>query len=288
MIRTAYSEVGHLVHVDLCTQMGDAARLGVQRLDCLHLLALTKQISTYHEWAYIIHVWCLHQHSAIISNEERLVIDASLHLMIQCLDEAVHLSSDPPDGHPLQTSFSIHTGEVGCPSIQIPPGMLATALELRGPTHLTSVFGCSSHTIRWCALEYGLAEPCPPVYVEYEHDDGTTVNFHCRSAAMSDLSDDDLDKITSEIIDLFPNFGRCMIDGHLHHLGHHVPRSWVQASYAHVHGAPASSFGPRRIQCRVYSVPGPNSLAHHDGQHGVFIFPLSVTLVLSHVFFVFV
>jgi transposase InsO family protein len=31
-------------------------------------------------------------------------------------------------------------------------------------------------------------------------------------------------------------------------------------------------FGARRIQRRVYSVPGPNSLYHHDGQHGPYIY----------------
>jgi len=96
---------------------------------------------------------------------------------------------------------------------------------------------------------------------------------------MSELSDDDLDDIISQIVKIFPNFGRCMIDGHLRHLGHYVPRSHIQASCAHVHGAPASSFGPHHIQCRVYSVPGPNSLAHHDGQHGMLL-SFTITLIL--------
>lgn len=189
--------------------------------------------------------------------------------MITCLDDAVHLSSDPPDAPPLQTSFLHHTGNPGRPSLQIPPEILATALGLRGTTHLAQIFDCSARTIRHRALDYGLAEPGPPVYVEYEHDDGLTYRFYTSSTgATSDISDDELDIITSQIVNTFPNFGRRMIDGHLKHLGHRVPRSRVQASYARVHGAPASSFGPRRIQRRVYSVPGPNSLCHHDGQHG--------------------
>ena len=210
-----------------------------------------------------------------MSGEERLIINASLHSMIQCLDDAVHLSSDPPDAPPLQTSFHVHTGNAGRPSIHIPPSILATALELRGPTHLASVFNCSARTVRRRALEHGLAEPGPPVYIKYEHGDGSTFKFYGGgNDPLTELSDDDLDEITSQIIELFPNFGRRMIDGHLRHLGHHVPRSRVQESYARVHGAPASSFGPRRIQRRVYSVPGPNSLAHHDGQHGMSKFSL--------------
>jgi len=191
--------------------------------------------------------------------------------MITYLDDAVQISSDPPDAPPMQTSYLEHTGQAGHPSIQIPAGVLATALGLRGTTHLAEVFHCSARTIRRRALEYGLSQPCPPVYVDYEHDDGTTHRFYTSSTApTSDMSDGELDEITLQIVNTFPNFGRRMIDGHLKHLGHRVPRSRVLASYSRVHGAPASSFGPNRIQRRVYSVPGPNSLAHHDGQHGEF------------------
>jgi hypothetical protein len=44
-IRAAYAELGRSVHIALRTQTGDAARLGVQRLDCLRILALTAQVS---------------------------------------------------------------------------------------------------------------------------------------------------------------------------------------------------------------------------------------------------
>ena len=88
---------------------------------------------------------------------------------------------------------------------------------------------------------------------------------------MSDLSDDALDGIVRQIIENFPSFGRRMLNGHLRYLGHRVPRSRLQASYHRVRGGPSSNqFGTRRIEQRVYSVPGPNSLWHHDGQHGMF------------------
>lgn len=267
-IRAAFTELGQSVHIALRTQMGDAARLGVQRNDCLRLLGLTEQVCSINDFQSLCFLTVL-QHTSNISNEERTIIHDSVHQMIACLDNAAELSSDPPDGPPLQTSYLLHTEDPGRPSIQIPREMLATALNLRGTTHLAHIFDCSARTIRRRALEYGLAEPGPPVYVEYEHDDGSIFRFYGSSTgATSNITDDELDLITAQIIDIFPNFGRRMIDGHLKHLGHRVPRSRVQASYSRVQGAPAPSFGPKRIQRRVYSVPGPNSLAHHDGQHG--------------------
>jgi hypothetical protein len=43
-IRAAFTELGRSVGIALRTQMGDAARLGVQRQDCIRLLALTEQV----------------------------------------------------------------------------------------------------------------------------------------------------------------------------------------------------------------------------------------------------
>ena len=47
-IHVAFEELGQSVHVALRTQMGDAARLGVQKMDCLQLLALMDQVSGFH------------------------------------------------------------------------------------------------------------------------------------------------------------------------------------------------------------------------------------------------
>ena len=59
-----------------------------------------------------------------------------------------------------------------------------------------------------------------------------------------------------------------MIDGYLMALGERVPRRRIEKSYLRVIGPPNNQFGDRRIERRVYSVPGPNALWHHDGQHG--------------------
>jgi hypothetical protein len=193
--------------------------------------------------------------------------------MIQSLDEAANQSNDQPDIPYVAPSTRSYTGRPGRPRIEINPDWLQTALDIRGgTTSLGSVFGCAPRTVRRRALELGLVEPGPPVYVDYVNPDGHITRIYRSSTrAMSDIDDEELDKIMVSILQVFPSLGRRMIDGHLRYLGHSIPRPRLQASYARVHGAPSTGFGPRRIQRRVYNVAGPNSLWHHDGQHGKYI-----------------
>jgi hypothetical protein len=200
---------------------------------------------------------------------ERDIMNTSLHKMVECLRDAMTAATDPPDAPFMPTTHLVYTGRPGRPRIGIPPELLALTLDTRGPTEASADFNCSARTVRRRAIENGLAEPGAPVYVEYEQEDGIRFRvYRSSSGSQSDLSDNDLDEVMLYIITTFPSFGRRMIDGHLKYLGHHIPRSRIQASYRRVCGAPTQSFGVRRIQRRVYKVPGPNSLWHHDGQHG--------------------
>ena len=194
---------------------------------------------------------------------------SSIDQMVAALENTAVLSTDPVDEPFFNATSVIHTGQCGCPHINIDSELLAVVFELCGPTHLAQTFNVHPHTIRRCILEQGLAEPGEPVYVDYEQPDGSITHVFCSSTgALSDLSDQELDDIVLYILEAFPGFGRRMIDGHLKFLGHRIPCSQIQASYARVHGAPPTGFGPRRIERCIYSVPGPNSLWHHDGQHG--------------------
>jgi hypothetical protein len=213
-------------------------------------------------------IW-ISQHSGIIPVPDRKVMEQGIRDMITDLHLAKHSSADTPDALPIPTTAVVHTGQRGRPKIQIDPNILATSIQLRGPTELARVFDVSARTIRRRALEQGLVEPGEPVYVDFENDDGTITRLYTSSSgSQSDLSDDQLDSIMLQILHSFPDFGRRMIDGHLRYLGHQVPRSRIQASYARVNGPPVAAFGVRRIKRRIYRVQGYNSLAHHDGQHG--------------------
>src|SRR5271170_3894100 len=194
---------------------------------------------------------------------------SSIEKMIEDLQLAKTRSIDTPDAPPIPLTQLIHTGRRGRPRVEIDPEILATSIQLRGPTELAQVFGTSARTIRRRALEHGIVQPGDPVYVDFVDIDGNSTRIYTSSTgSQSELTDDQLDESMLQILHAFPTFGRRLIDGHLHHLGHHVPRSRIQASYARVNGPPVSAFGVRRIKRRVYRVPGYNSLSHHDGQHG--------------------
>jgi hypothetical protein len=188
--------------------------------------------------------------------------------MVSDLDQACHQSSDPPDAPTLIVSRTVPTGRRGRPRVEIEPGFLAQALDLRGPSHLSSVLHCSSRTIRRRALEQGLVSPGHPVYTDHLLPDGTTARQYTSSTRLvSTLTDHQLDALVTSILEVFPRFGRRMLTGRLKDAGHHVPRDRLAASYLRVHGSPGA-FGDRTIHRKVYRVAGANSLWHHDGQHG--------------------
>jgi len=192
--------------------------------------------------------------------------------MISDLNQAKSQSADIPDADPIQLTNRTYAGQRGRPRIEINATVLEESYSHRGPTQLGDVFGVSSRTVRRRALELGFVEPGEPVYVEFEDSEGKITRYYTgsSSSSVSTLSDAELDAIMLQILNSFPTFGRRMIDGHLKYLGHHVPRSRIQGSYARVHGPPVSAFGARRIHRRVYNVKGYNSLCHHDGQHGMY------------------
>lgn len=201
--------------------------------------------------------------------DEYTVIHDGTGEMLTHLAEAKQLSADPPDETTLKVASIVGLGVVGRPRIEIDREFLSSALQLRGASSIATIAACSARTVRRRALDYELAEAGSPVFWLHVEPDGTLVRNHVMRAhdPVSGPPDEELDEIMRQILESFPNFGRRLINGHLLHLGIHVQRSRIQASYERVHGPPIL-IGSRRIQRRVYSVAGPNSLCHHDGQHG--------------------
>ena len=188
--------------------------------------------------------------------------------MLEGLDEASHQSRDPPDAVPLIVTHRMPTGCRGRPRVEVDPAFLSQALTLRGSTQISAVLQCSPRTVRRRALELGLADPAPPVFMETLEADGTITQTHTSTTRpVSTLSDEELDAEVAAVLQVFPSFGRRLLAGRLQAAGHHVPRVRLAASYLRVHG-PSGLFGLRTIQRREYNVAGANSLWHHDGQHG--------------------
>ncbi|CAA7260562.1 unnamed protein product [Cyclocybe aegerita] len=190
-IRYAYAELGHLVNSDLCTQLGDAACLGECKRECLNLLQLVQQ------------------HTRNIPPEEYWIIEEGIQLMVLSLDNASQTSNDVPDMPPVAASQRVYTGQPGHPCVDIDPDLLRMAVNLEGgPTSLAAVFNCAPMTIQHRALELRIVEPGPPVYVEYEHANGTITRIYRSSTrAVSDIDDPELDQIIASILEAFPLFG---------------------------------------------------------------------------------
>lgn len=164
----------------------------------------------------------------------------------------------------------VKTGRRGRPRVAIDPTFLQFAMDLRGPTALGKVFKCSSRTVRRRALELDIVSPGAPVRNSVVLPDGSTsVHYTSSSRPVSAMTDAELDAAVASALETFPAFGRKMLHGHFKAQGHNVPKTRIKASYTRVRGLPQTFGTRRRIVRRTYYVPGPLSLVHHDGQHGV-------------------
>ena len=81
------------------------------------------------------------------------------------------------------------------------------------------------------------------------------------------MTDDKLDELVIRLQSHYCRAGISMLDGILCRLGHRIPCEHIRASLLHIDPV-QQVFECIHIWRRVYSVPGPNSLWHHDGQHG--------------------
>ena len=198
-------------------------------------------------------------------------ITTSVDDMISALESSINTTRYPPDALPIMLGETVHSGKRGRPPVNIKPEDLT--LLARGRTTMKDIadlYQCGARTIRRRMLEFGLSQSGPPVYTEQERDDGSVERSYSRGscANLSQATDEELDAILISIYEQFPSFGKQMIDGYLMALGERVPRRRIEQSYLRVIGPPNNQFGNHRIERRVYSVPGPNALWHHDGQHG--------------------
>ena len=136
--------------------------------------------------------------------------------MLQSLEAATRESRDPPPAEAIIVSRPIYTGRPGRPRIEINPIFLEEALDLRGPSGIAPVVRAASRTIRRRALEHGLVEPGPPVYVDTPdpNNPGHFIRTYSSSTpVVTTMTDEQLDTLVFQALNIFPSFGRRMLDG---------------------------------------------------------------------------
>ncbi|KAJ3018436.1 hypothetical protein NUW54_g338 [Trametes sanguinea] len=272
-IRAAYHQLERSINAGILTYHGDAVRLGELRSQIFALRAAAETVwisDAIHAGVSLNAEWPSFQHRTSLPSEEYAVLQRSLSDMLLAVESAsAERPSAPANRSPLVVCERVKTGKRGRPRVEIDPTFLEVALDLRG-TQLGKLLKCTSRTVRRRALEYGLVPPGAPVRTPVVSSDGSTSFVYSSSSRpVSTMTDAELDAAIAAILMSFPAFGRRMLHGHLKANGHNVPRRRVDEAYIRVRGVP-SSFGVRhRIVRRTYCVPGPLSLVHHDGQHGL-------------------
>ncbi|KAJ7238069.1 hypothetical protein B0H12DRAFT_1204320 [Mycena haematopus] len=187
------------------------------------------------------------------------------------------------------------------PRIYIDPDFLQWAYGQRSTEGISRYLGVSRTTVRNALLEHGIAEPQPSPFplnpvplnpVNDAHSNGDDIldpdlpiplagefppeveELATPSPAttsytgpVSNISDDDLDILLLRLRTHYRRAGLSMLNGMLRRLGHRVPMEKLRASLLRIDPV-RRIFERIRIRRREYHVLGPNSLWHHDGQHG--------------------
>lgn len=236
--RAAYITLEREVFQATRLHLGDTRRLQVIRTRIFSFNQVAQQVSVKNKIKAFGCSW-LRQHSSMFDATEWAILQENLTQMVATLDTAEHESVDPPDGEAIVLAQHLRLARRGRPRIQIDVNALQYAMELRSNTALAEVFGCSSRTIRRQALENGLVAPNPPVRTQTNHSDGTrTIQHVSYTPAMANLSDQEIDQILGDILQIFPSFGCQMIIAQFQLYGYRVSRQWICDSYIRVVGPP--------------------------------------------------
>ncbi|KAK7462205.1 hypothetical protein VKT23_007810 [Stygiomarasmius scandens] len=223
--------------------------------------------------------------------EERNTVQTNLVYMIHdltiCYDNSMQESHQ---GRP-ELTYTLRTGGRGRPRTIIDRTFLEGAYGEETTSGIARYLGVSRSVVRDELLRYGIAAPGfdPELWERAEVEEGLVEddepddlldpNIPISNSAplrerrnrsyLSTISNDQLDELVLQLRrESFRRAGITTMDGLLRSLGHRLPRKRIQECLRRIdpvhHG-----FDRIHIRRRGYSVPGPNSLWHHDGQHGL-------------------
>ncbi|KAJ6458548.1 hypothetical protein C8R45DRAFT_1056287 [Mycena sanguinolenta] len=215
------------------------------------------------------------------------------------LDEFAQIVAEARQNEAIFEPDEFNTIQTRRPRIYIDPEFLRWAYGQRSTASIVRYLGVGRSTVRNALLEHGIAqaqsspfslnsadpgledsglensglddilEPTlpDPTAAEVEelaaHSQPTT-SF---TGPLSEISDDDLDTLLIRLRTHYRRAGLSMLNGMLRRLGHRVSAERLRQSLLRIDPV-RRIFERIRIRRRNYQVLGPNSLWHHDGQHG--------------------
>ncbi|KAJ3967382.1 hypothetical protein EV361DRAFT_807393 [Lentinula raphanica] len=203
-----------------------------------------------------------------------------LQLLLEDMTEYSYVVSHSHHGRPDVLNWE-HTGSVGRPRAVINPNFLRWAHNHRSTTGITDFLGLSRRTVRRALLEHGIVTPGGVPFenqasVEENASNDIPEVFHPdienaasliqSSSRNSNMSNDTLDSFVCLLWAHYPRAGIQILHGMLRRLGQIVPYDNIRHSLIRVDPV-HRVFDRIRIRRRCYTVPGPNSLWHHDGHH---------------------
>ena len=112
--------------------------------------------------------------------------------------------------------------------------------------------------------EIPFKDATPPADSESQQPQPHIVSY---TGPISSMTDDQLDNLVLQLRQTFIHAGTTMLHGMLRRLGYRISYQRIRQSLLRIDPI-HRVFDRIRIRRRIYSVPGPNALWHHDGQHG--------------------
>ncbi|KAJ3872646.1 hypothetical protein F5051DRAFT_338978 [Lentinula edodes] len=200
---------------------------------------------------------------------------------------------EPEEAQILQIVFTEYTGRPGCPRTVINPDFLRFAHNHRTITGLSHFLDVPRPTVRRRLLECGIATPgigpfnfpprgihelqssesdnvldvdtLPPSQLPDDvQAEAAAIPSSSSSGYITHISNEQLDSLLGRLRIHFHRAGIRMLDGMLRRLNIMVPFECIRQSLVRIDPI-HRVFDRIRIRRRGYSVPGPNSLWHHDG-----------------------
>ena len=247
--------------------LGDALDTALESLERVSSHSSSTGLS-YLECSYILSLQVRH----LFDPDEATLIEQNLHTLQALVLDAYNSSTEAShQGRPHPVVVIRQAGR-GRPKLVIDRDWLAFAVTIHSTTDIAHILNVSRPTVSKALREYGLRERGEDPFIRTRDPNTGRIHYEQRlryTAPMSTWSDDELDNAISRLRIHYPRSGVSMLWGALRVLGQRVPRERISASLLRLD--PLNRvWGRVRIERRVYQVPGPNFLWHHDGQHGTF------------------